>query len=353
VWWVAPTYDVTKRGWRGVSQISKQIPGVEIRRGDREIVYPGGGFIAFKTANTGASLLGEGLDFLIIDEAALVPEDAWIQDLRPALSDRLGRALFISTPRGQNWFWRAFAYGQDPARTEWASWQMPTSSNPHIVPSEIEAARDLLPQRTFEQEYLAQFLADGGAVFRNIKACATVRLGTPPHPQHKYIFGVDWGKSHDFTAIAILNKTTRELVHIERFNEIGWTLQRGRLAALAAKWKPYRIIAETNSMGDPNVEALQREGLPVKGFQTTAQSKPPLIESLALAFEKEELRIVNDPVLVSELQAYTMDRMQSGRFRYSAPAGMHDDTVIAAALAFHGLTVRRGAGKARRGKHGA
>lgn len=340
VWWVAPTYDVTKRGWRGVTQLAHQIPGAEIRRGDREIMFASGGEIAFKTANTNASLLGEGLDYLIIDEAALVPEDAWTRDLRPSLSDRQGGALFISTPRGRNWFWRAWMYGQDPERPEWQSWRLPTSANPYIAASEIEAARDLLPQRTFEQEYLAQFLEDGGAVFRNLTACATVEPGQP-QPQHQYIFGVDWGKENDFTVIAVIDRDTRECVHIERFNQIGWTLQRGRLASLYEKWQPRRIIAETNSMGDPNVEALQREGLPVKGFQTTATSKPPLIESLALAFEREELHIVNDPVLMGELQAYSMERLPSGRYRYSAPQGMHDDTVIALALAWHGVTAHQ------------
>lgn len=340
VWWVAPTYDVTRRGWRSVMHLSKRIPGVEVRRGDREVIYPCGGFIAFKTASTGASLLGEGLDLLVVDEAALVPEEAWIQDLRPALSDRLGRALFLSTPRGQNWFWRAYARGQDPAQTDWQSWCMPTSANPYIAPSEIESARDLMPKRTFEQEYLAQFLADGGAVFRNLSACTLDANGAKrfyePQENHEYIFGVDWGKDNDFTCIAVFDKTARELVHMERFNQIRYKLQRGRLEAQYEIWKPSVIWVEENSIGVPNLEELQDNGLPARGFLTTGQSKTPLIESLALAFEKEEVHIVNDPVVISELQAYTMRRLPSGRFAYDAPSGMHDDTVIALALAWHG-----------------
>ena len=335
VWWVAPTYDVTKRGWRNVLAIAKQIPGTDVHRGDREIYFPGGGFIAFKTTKTGASLLGEGLDLLIVDEAALVPEEAWIQDLRPALSDRQGRALFIGTPRGRNWFWRAFVRGQDPEQDDWQSWRLPTSENPFILASEIESARQLMPQRTFEQEYLAEFLADGGAVFRNVTACAVMTDDHEPDRNYRYVFGVDWGKSEDFTAIAVLRQDGA-LVKIDRFNEIGWSLQRARLIALYEKWRPTVIIAETNAMGDPNVEALQHEGLPVDGFETTAQSKTPLIESLALAFERQEIAILNDPVLVGELQSFTMERLPSGRFRYSAPSGMHDDTVIALALAWHG-----------------
>jgi hypothetical protein len=336
VWWVAPTFDVSRRGWRGVVNIARQIPGVEILRGVREVRFPGDGEIGFKTADTGAGLLGEGLDFLIIDEAAVVRETAWLQDLRPALSDRQGRALFISTPRGRNWFWRAWLYGQDSERSDWASWQFPTSCNPYIKASEIEAAHDLLPQRVFQQEYLAEFIEDGGAVFRNLTACLTSAEMVGPVAGHKYVFGVDWAKDADFTVIAVIDATTKRLVKLDRFNQIGWRVQRGRLTAMAELWQPDTIWAEENSIGSPNIEELQAEGLPVRPFTTTASSKGPLIESLALAFEKAEIGIYDEPVLMGELQAYTMERLPSGRFRYEAPSGLHDDTVIALALAWHG-----------------
>lgn len=336
-WWVAPTYDVTRVGWRGVGYLARQIPGVEFKLADRMVIFPSGGMIQFKTASTAAGLRGEGLDFLIIDEAAFVPEDAWQADLRPALSDRLGWALFISTPFGRNWFWRAWMRGQDPTVTDWQSWQFPTASNPYIVPQEIEDARDLLPERTFKQEYLATFEEDAGTVFRRVAERATVSPGGVPQAGHSYLFGVDWGRDNDFTVIVVIDRATRHAVAMERFNEIGWSLQRGRLAALAERWKPDSIWAEANSIGGPNIEALQAEGLPVVAFTTTAESKGPLIESLALAFERGEIAILNDPVLVSELQAYQMERLPSGRFRYNAPQGMHDDTVIALALAWHGL----------------
>lgn len=314
---------------------------------ERRIEFLGGGSIDFWSLQSADTTRGFAYAGAVIDEAAQIADlgTAWNEAIRPTLTDHQGWALFLSTPKGRDFFWQLYQRGIDRAAwPHWMSWQRPTADNPFIDAEEIEAARQELPQRAFEQEYLAQFLADGGAVFRNLAACTTVSDGTPPNPRGRYIFGVDWGKSNDFTAIAIIDTERRECVHIERFNEIGWTLQRGRLAALAGKWQPYRIIAETNSMGDPNVEALHREGLPVRGFQTTAQSKPPLIESLVLAFEREELHIVNDPVLVGELQAYTMDRLPSGRFRYSAPSGMHDDTVIALALAWHGIINRRGGG---------
>ena len=156
----------------------------------------------------------------------------------------------------------------------------------------------------------------------------------------EYVIGVDWGKHNDFTSLAVLNTGRRALVHLDRFNQIDYAVQLGRLRALVERFKPTAIIAEMNSMGEPLVEQLQREGLPVQGFQTTNASKTQAIDALALAFERGDLSIIPDPVMVGELQAYEMERLPSGMVRYSAPAGLHDDTVMALALAWQGVVTR-------------
>ncbi len=122
-------------------------------------------------------------------------------------------------------------------------------------------------------------------------------------------------------------------VWLERFNQIGWEAQRGRLATLYERFKPSLILAEANSIGSVNIEALQAEGLPVQGFTTTAKSKAPLIDHLALGMEKAEVVLLDDAVLKHELIAYEMHRTSLG-WSYHAPAGGHDDTVIATALSW-------------------
>jgi hypothetical protein len=198
-----------------------------------------------------------------------------------------------------------------------------------------------LPERTFRQEYLAEFLSGSGAVFRGVEQAATVAPGGAPQSGERYGFGADGGRSHDYTAIAVLAVSARQLVALERFTGVGWAVQRGKLAALAARWQPEAIWAEANSVGGPNIEALQAEGLPVQPFHTTAASKAPLIEGLALAIERGELALLRDAVLLAELEAYTLEQLPSGQFRYSAPTGGHDDTVIALALAWHGALQSR------------
>jgi hypothetical protein len=121
---------------------------------------------------------------------------------------------------------------------------------------------------------------------------------------------------------------------LDRFNQIDYSFQRARLKALADKWHVNYISAESNSMGTPIIEQLVADGLPVYGFETTATSKPPLIESLALAFEREEVKWLADDVATLELEAYERKvSATTGRSAYSAPEGLHDDTVMARALA--------------------
>jgi len=242
--------------------------------------------------------------------------------------------MFISTPKGHNWFWRYWNLGQDATQQEWRSWQFPTASNPFIKASEIEAARRSLPERTFEQEYLALFMDDGGGVFRRVLDAATLEQQAAPVEGHQHVMGVDWGKSNDWTVITVWDVTASELVLMDRFNQIDYAFQLGRLMALVDVWHPDVIRPEINSMGEPLVEQLQRAGLPVVPFQTTNATKFAAVEALALAFERGDIHIINDPTLIAELQAFEMSRTPMGMVRYAAPEGMHDDCVMSAVMGY-------------------
>jgi len=111
-----------------------------------------------------------------------------------------------------------------------------------------------------------------------------------------------------------------------------------RLKALCEQWQPVQIIAEQNSIGQVVIEQLTREGLRIQPFTTSNASKGQAIEALALAFERGDIRILNDPVLVSELVAYQAERLPSGLMRYGAPSGQHDDTVMALAMAWSAVS---------------
>ena len=331
-WWVAPSYKTSEVGWRPLQRIGSKI-GAEIRKVDRTINLPNGGSVQVRSADDPNSLRGEGLDFVVLDENAFMKEEAWTEALRPALSDRQGKALFISTPKGRNWFWRLYQHGQNDDG-EFASFQFPTSSNPFIEPTEIEAAKGMLPERIFLQEYMAQFLDDAGGVFRQVMNAATAIEQLEPEDGHEYVIGVDWGQMVDFTVLIVLDITTKSVVFMDRFNKIDYIIQSERLKVLVNRYKPTTVIAEVNAMGQPIVERLLEDGLPIQPFTTTNATKAEIVRGLQNAFENGEIKILNDPILIGELQAYEQDRTSSGLWKFGAPAGMHDDTVIALALAW-------------------
>ena len=336
--WFAPTYKMLSEDWRELKNcLAPTITGkLEV---EHRIALLGGGVIDMWSLDQPDGARGRKYKLIVINEAARVGhlQDAWEQVIRPTLTDYVGSAWFGSTPRGHNYFWKLWMRGQDN-QEGWRSWKYPTASNPFIDPGEIETARGELPQRTFAQEYLAEFVEDAGGLFRNVDAAVTAPSTTHPseHKGHGGIaLGVDWGKHEDFTVVAGVCRCGTQ-VSFDRFNKVDYALQRQRLAAIADRWKPNVIWAESNAMGEPIIEELHRSGLPVRGFATTATSKAPLLEALALVVEKGELKLMPIDIQTAELKAIEISTLPSGHVRYAAPESMHDDCVIALALAWHG-----------------
>ncbi len=336
-WWLAPTAMMASQVWRDLKASLKRMPGIAISESERRLDLAAGGMIAVRSAHHPDNLRGEGLDLAVLDEAAFMTPRVWPEIVRPMLTTTRGGALFLSTPFGRNWFWELFKLGLDSEADDWMSFQFASASNPLIALEELASIRRQTTELVWRREYLAQFSDESGQVFRGIRAAVIPGRLAAPEAGHVYVAGVDWGRHHDFTVIAVIDASTRRMVALDRFNNIGWSLQRGRLKALAEHWKPQLIWAEANSIGAPNIEALQDEGLPMRSFLTTAKSKSPLIESLALAIERGLLGLLDDPALLGELASFSLERLPGGGYRYGAPPGGHDDTVIATALAWYGV----------------
>lgn len=337
--WCSPSYRMLTEVWRDVRRATAEVT-VRTDSQQHRLELLGGGVIEMWSLDMPDVARGRKYAEVIIDEAAMVRhlEEAWNAVLRPTLLDFRGGAWFLSTPRGLNFFKRLYDRGADPGYPDWAAWQMPTLSNPFIPPEEVEDSRKTLPERTFAQEFEAVFLESEGSVFRRVLEAATA---TPQHHRqdgHRYTVGCDWGRASDFSVFCVVDVTTREVVALDRSNGVDYAVQVGRLQALAERFRPDAIYAEQNAMGEPIVETLQRMSLPVYPFQTTNASKAAVIDGLALALERGELRLLPDDVLLNELLAYQAERLPSGLMRYTAPEGLHDDCVIALALANYGAS---------------
>jgi hypothetical protein len=278
-------------------------------------------------------LRGEAFDLVIVDEAAMVREETYTDVLLPTLADRDGRMLLISTPKGRNWFWREWTRGSNDGQTI-ASFQAPTSANPMpTIQAAAAAARERVTDRTYRQEWLAEFVEGGGGVFANIRNCVV-----DPASTGACVFGIDWGKREDYTVVTVMDAVNKHVLHLARWQGVDYRIQVQRIEALTAQYQPGVIVAERNSMGDPLIEQLFYErGLPVQPFVTTNKSKTAAIDALALAFEHGKIGIPDTPWLLHELEAFEQRSTSLlGLPTYAAPDGMHDDGVISLALAYSG-----------------
>lgn len=324
--------------WRGLQSTLQPITARK-NESEHRLELRGGGVVEAWSLDNPDSGRGRAYAAVVIDEAALVAdlERAWQESIRPMLTDYRGDAWFLSTPKGTaNYFHTLHQKGHGLLKGEWRSWQMPTSQNPYIDPAEIVAAKEDLTDLAYSQEYLAAFVSWAGAVFRKITDAVSIASPTGKAA----CIGVDWARSGDYTVFCVLSNAG-EVLEIDRFRGIEYSLQRARLQALYERYGKPTILAEANSMGGPVIEQLARDGLKIKPFLTTNASKSEAIEALALAFERGEIKIPNDPVLIGELQAFEAKPLPSGLMRYEAPSGGHDDLVMALAIGWQGVAGRK------------
>ena len=344
-WVVAPTFELADKVYREIVILAAEhLPHRTVRIQEQQkrlvLLNLGGGKseIRAKSADNPVSLLGEGLDYLIIDEAARLKPKVWESYLSQRLIDRRGWALIISTPKGKDWFFDLHRRGQDPEDRDYESWNHPSWTNPYLDRDLIEAERDRLSDRVYRQEYGGEFLEGAGAVFRYVRERATAEF-RDPEPGVCYYAGLDLGRVNDYTALVIVDQR-REVVHADRFRRIDWQHQIDRIHATCDRYHQARIWCDVTGAGDPIYEALLRKGCLVNPYMFTQRSKADLVENLAMMIERKQITLPRPdlwPEGIDELESFEYSVTDAGNVRTSAPWGKHDDLVVSLALAAWGV----------------
>lgn len=340
IWIIAPTYDLANKvfdylvGWylklpdTDSSAISSRTPA--------QIKLAHNVWIQCKSTDAPEGILGEGLDLIIVDEAARVSRNVYERYIYPTTAK--GKTIFISTPFGQNWFYERWMNCK--IEKDGASFQFNTRNNPYFPDGEWERAKLKLPSQVFEQEYEASFLPDAAAVFRGIDEIIKDNAERDVITGHRYVMGVDLGKHEDFTVLTIIDKYNNNVVHFDRFKQIDYPFQKAKIKATAQRYNNARLIVDSTGVGEPIQEDLSRESLFVDDFKFTNKSKKELVEKLSIYIEQKNIFIPPKEVLIDELKAFGYHLTDSGNVIYKAPQGLHDDCVISLALAVWGLTGR-------------
>ncbi|MDD4382518.1 MAG: terminase family protein [Candidatus Dojkabacteria bacterium] len=335
VWIVSPTTDLSQRVYSYVLKyVTSVFSGDSIKFTSKpfnKLELPNGSYIECRTAENPVSLLGEELDLLIVDEAAMIKPNVYERYLYPTTSTRQGKSLFISTPNGKNWFYHKFLNTKKSEQGE--SFNFDSKKNPYFKQEEWERAKAILPEAVFSQEYMGNFLDDAAAVFRGIKKCIYDDCYEEPKIDHRYIMGVDLARHQDFTVITVIDRQTLRVVYWDRFNKVDFNLQKERISMIARKYNNARITIDSTGIGAPISEDLKRIGLHIDEFYFTNTSKKQLIEKLSIFIEQQAITIPNEEVLIDELESFGYTITDAGNIKYEAPTGMHDDTVCSLALA--------------------
>lgn len=218
-WIVGPTYKTGEKEFRVVWDDYKKM-GIlneckkryDIKSGNMRIQTPWGSIVEVVSAEKPDSLLGEGLDHVIMAEAARHNRATWEQYIEPGLSDKLGTCDFPSTPQGYNWYYGLFQMGQeespmDNGVRDYQSWRAPTWLNSARYPEgfdnkEIQRIKQTVSKTYFDQEYGALFTSFAGAIYEEWDD----RIHVHPHeynPAWPNYLAFDYGFANPFVCLDV------------------------------------------------------------------------------------------------------------------------------------------------------
>lgn len=326
--YITPTYSLAKVFFE---QLVKVLP-FESNKSELSIKFGNGGSVEFFTGERLDNLRGRKFHLVVIDEASFIPdlENGWLNSIRPTLTDYKGRALFISTPKGKNYFYSLFLKSGEP---DWQSFKFTTYDNPFIDKSEIDDARLQLPEVVFEQEYMANPSENASNPFGSayIKQCTYPLSTNPP-----IVFGIDLAKSQDHSVIIGLD-ANGSVSYFDRFQR-DWKQTKEVINSLPR----VPILIDSTGVGDPIFEDLQRDGLAITGQKFSSTTKQQMMEGLSSAIHQRKITFP-EGVITQELEIFEYQYTATG-VKYSAPQGFHDDCVMALALAWKHYSQNRSFG---------
>lgn len=215
-----------------------------------DITLINGARIYVRGADRPDTLRGVSLTFAVLDEVADIKPQAWEQVIRASLSDKKGKAIFIGTPKGRNWFYDLYKLGQEGDDKDWKSWHFTTKDNPLIDPDEIESAKKTLSSFAFKQEYMASFSNAGSDVFKE----EWIKYGEEP-AYGSYFVAVDLAgfeevakqaanskKRLDESAIAVVKVTDDGKWFVQEIEHGRWDI-RETAAKILMKMRDYRPLS--------------------------------------------------------------------------------------------------------------
>lgn len=281
-WIVGPTYGLAEKEFRliyddfvrklGLGKEKDFKKHYNPRTGEMSLVFPWNTVLEVKSADHPENLVGEGLDGVVMSEAAKHRKETWERFVRPALADRRGFAYFVSTPEGMNFLHQLWQYGHDPSYPEYESWQFPSWDNPIIYPGgyddpEIQLLKRTMTPDWFAQEIAAEFTAFVGKIFRDWQEKTHVTR-VPFRPEWPNYAVFDWGYTNPLACVEFQVCPSDDSIHIWREHYKSFMVLEDHLAELKSREQPegYHINLAFGDAADPGaIETVGRDFAPCLG----------------------------------------------------------------------------------------
>jgi phage terminase large subunit len=293
VWYIAPTYRMAKQiVWKKLKKKLLAINWVnKVNEQDLTLELVNGSEISLRGADNYDSLRGVGLNFIVIDEAADIDSEAWHEVLRPTLADTGGHALFLGTPKGQNWF--KDIYDNHQTKKNWVSFQFTTIDGGNVPEDEVAQAKEDLDARTFSQEFLATFENFSGIIAyafgqHNIKQAEEISAN------EQLILGTDFNVSpmsctimrrtklglHQIDEIIMYSSNTNELV-----DEIRNRYPKNPITIYP---DPAGVQRKTSANGNTDIKILENAGFTVRYHRQHPLVKDRINAANSLFFQRDD-----------------------------------------------------------------
>lgn len=328
--WVSPIYRQCKKVFNDIDNAFQKNQQVFKDKNKTDLYFKShsDSVIQFYSSDSYNTIRGETFDYLIIDEAAWQSEQAWTEVLRATVLVKGRKVLFLSTPKGKNWFFNLHCL--DGTNPQYKSFTMTSYDNPLILPSEIDDAWLTLPENVFRQEYLAEFIDGGAGVFMSVP------INETPQQDSRYFAGVDLGRADDYTVLTVIN-SKGESVYCERWRHDTWQNIVNHIIPILKHYQP-KTLVEVNSIGDVIYEQIKKEYPNTHPFTTTSKSKQDIVEGLQVAIQNKEFTILKKEWLIKEFELFTYEYSAKTRsIKYSSPSGFHDDGVMSCCIAYKAM----------------
>lgn len=353
-WWCAPTYAQSRAAQREMYMIA-QSAGIRTKgpeppfeaKPPPSLVLINGSVCEYRTWDDPAHLMGDPIAGAVIDEGGQLTPTA-----HAAISTRrsatMGPLWWIGNPGiAAGPFRKVCAAAEVENRLHRWTWRTMydelVKANPEHAEKYrlfIERESKSLPDYEFKRLYEAEWTLDEAAVFRSVGDAVTWGdSSTTPQDADSFVIGVDVAQSVDYLAAVSIGEKTRRLELRKRMRGVAYAQAAQELKQLSDEMKA-PLVVEENGPGIALIQELQRLAVPMVPFVTTAQSKQEAVLGLAAEIAAGRVKIADHPPLPYEMSIFRYERSPSGLYRYGAPPGDHDDTVMAAVFARWGISRR-------------